>query len=156
VETPGDIGNEAAVPAILRGLRDPDDGVRWQAVFAGPGCGIAPMYLPRGLSQPPRERKNPLVTGFLNPVLPCQGYLYPGRWWGVLVFQVDVTAALWLFATAGDQSTYGLLLPSTSSSRRTHGTWPGRCPRCEEGGFIRTRPGATRHQVGCDPEGSKT
>jgi len=111
VETLGEIGNGAAIPAIVRGLRDPDDEVRWQAVLAGPRCGIAPMHLPRGLSQRPRIRKNPAVAAFLNLVLPGQGYLYLGRWWGVLIFQIDVTATLWLFATAGDQSTYGLLLP---------------------------------------------
>jgi hypothetical protein len=111
VEILGEIGDRAAIPAILRGLRDPDDEVRWQAVLAGPRCGIAPMYLPRGLSQRPRARKNPVVAGFLNLVLPGQGYLYLGRWWGVLVFQVDITATLWLLATAGDQPTYGILLP---------------------------------------------
>jgi hypothetical protein len=111
LEILGEIGNEAAIPAILRGLRDPDDGVRWQAVLAGPRCGIAPMYLPRGLSQRPRVRKNPVVAGFLNLLLPGQGYLYLGRWWGVLVFQADITVTLWLFATVGDQPTYGLLLP---------------------------------------------
>ena len=111
VETLGEIGDEAAIPAIIRGLRDTDDDVRWHAVLAGPRCGISPMHLPRGLSQRPRGRKNPSVAAFLNLVLPGQGYLYLGRWWGVLVFQVDVTATLWLFATAGDQPTYGLLLP---------------------------------------------
>jgi hypothetical protein len=111
VEILGEIGDRAAIPAILRGLRDPDDEVRWQAVLAGPRCGIAPMYLPRGLSQRPRARKNPVVAGFLNLVLPGQGYLYLGRWLGVLVFQVDITATLWLLATAGDQPTYGILLP---------------------------------------------
>ena len=111
VEVLGEIGSPAAIPAIQAGLRDPDDEVRWQAVLAGPRCGIDPMYLPRGLAQRPRVRKNPLVAGFLNLILPGQGYLYLGRWWGVLVFQVDVTVTLWLFATAGDQSTYGLLLP---------------------------------------------
>jgi len=111
VETLGRIGDERAIPAIIRGLRDPDDEVRWQAVLAGPGCGIAPMHLPRGLSQRPRARRNPLVAAFLNLILPGQGYLYLGRWWGVLVFQVDITATLWLFATVGDQPTYGLLLP---------------------------------------------
>jgi hypothetical protein len=30
---------------------------------------------------------------------------------GILVFQVDITVTLWLFATMGDQPTYGLLLP---------------------------------------------
>jgi hypothetical protein len=111
VEVLGEIGNDAAIPAILRGLRDPDDEVRWQAVLAGPRCGIAPMYLPRGLSRRPRPRKNPSVAAFLNLILPGMGYFYLGLWWGVLVFQADVTATLWLFATVGDQFTYPLLVP---------------------------------------------
>jgi hypothetical protein len=111
VEVLGEIGDKAAIPAIIRGLRDPDDEVRWHAVLAGPRCGIAPMYLPRGLSGRPRVRKNPAVAAFLNLILPGQGYLYLDRWWGILIFQIDVTATLWLFATAGDQPTYGLLLP---------------------------------------------
>jgi hypothetical protein len=111
VEVLGQIGDTAAIPAIIRALRDPDDEVRWQAVLAGPRCGIAPMYLPRGLSQRPRVRKNAAFAGFLNLILPGQGYLYLGWWWGVVVFQADVTLTLWLFATVGDQPTYGLLLP---------------------------------------------
>ena len=69
------------------------------------------MHLPRGLSLRPRVRKNPSVAAFLNFVLPGMGYCYLGRWWGVLVFQVDVTATLWLYAFVGNQDTYGLLLP---------------------------------------------
>ncbi|MGA2933775.1 MAG: HEAT repeat domain-containing protein [Methanomicrobiales archaeon] len=111
VEILGEIGDTGAIPAIIRALRDPDDGVRWRAVLAGPRCGIAPMHLPRSLSQRPRVRKTPSVAALLNLILPGQGYLYLGRWWGVLVFQVDITATLWLFATVGDQPTYGLLLP---------------------------------------------
>jgi hypothetical protein len=111
VEVLGEIGHADAIPAIMQALRDGDDEVRWQAVLAGPKCGIAPMYLPRGLSQRPRVRKNPAVAAFLNFVLPGQGYLYLGKWWGVVVFQVDITATLWLFASLGDQFTYGLLLP---------------------------------------------
>jgi hypothetical protein len=111
VETLGALGDPGAVPEIMRALRDPDDEVRWQAVLAGPRCGIAPMYLPRGLSQRPRIRKNPAVAAFLNFVLPGQGYLYLGRWWGVIIFQIDITLTLWLFASLGDDFTYGLLLP---------------------------------------------
>ena len=111
VEVLGEIGDPGAITAIMRALRDGDDEVRWRAVLAGPKCGISPMYLPRGLSQRPRVRKNPLVAAFLNFVLPGQGYLYLGKWWGVVVFQVDITATLWLFATLGDQFTYDLLLP---------------------------------------------
>jgi len=111
VEVLGEIGDKGAIPAIIHALRDRDDDVRWRAVLAGPKCGIAPMYLPRGLSRRPRVRKNPAVAAFLNLVLPGQGYIYLDRWWGILVFQVDITATLWLFATMGDQPTYGLLLP---------------------------------------------
>ena len=111
VEVLGEIGDPAAIPAIMQALRDVDDEVRWMAVLAGPRCGIAPMYLPRGLSQRPRVRKNSLVAAFLNFVLPGQGYLYLGKWWGVVIFQIDITVTLWLFATLGDQFTYGLLLP---------------------------------------------
>ena len=111
VEIMGQIGDRGAIPAITRALRDGDDEVRWQAVLAGPRSGITPMYLPRGLSQRPRVRKNPAIAAFLNFVLPGQGYLYLGKWWGVVIFQVDITATLWLFATLGDQFTYDLLLP---------------------------------------------
>jgi hypothetical protein len=111
VEVLGEIGDPAAGPAVLRALRDDDDEVRWKAVLAGPGCGLPPMALPRGLSQRPRVRKNPVIAAFLNFILPGQGYLYLGRWWGVVIFQVDITVTLWLFATLGDEFTYGLLLP---------------------------------------------
>jgi HEAT repeat protein len=111
VQVLGEIGDPGATPAIMRALRDGEDEVRWQAVLAGPRCGIPPMYLPRGLSQRPRVRKNSLVAAFLNFVLPGQGYLYLGKWWGVVIFQVDITATLWLFASLGDQFTYDLLLP---------------------------------------------
>ena len=111
VEILGRIGDTSAAPALLHALQDGDDGVRWRAVLAGPRCGVAPLSLPRGLSQRPRARKNPSVAAFLNFVLPGQGYLYLGRWWGVLVFQVDITATLWLLASLGDQFTYELLLP---------------------------------------------
>ncbi|HUK93121.1 MAG TPA: HEAT repeat domain-containing protein [Methanomicrobiales archaeon] len=111
VEVLGEIGDRAAIPAIIRALRDRDDEVRWKAVLAGPRCGIAPLYLPRGLAGRPRARKNPAIAAFLNLILPGQGYLYLGRWWGILIFQVDITVTLWLFATMGDQPTYGLLLP---------------------------------------------
>jgi HEAT repeat protein len=111
VEVLGRIGDTSAAQALMHALQDGDDEVRWRAVLAGPRCGIAPLSLPRGLSQRPRARKNPSVAAFLNFVLPGQGYLYLGRWWGVLIFQVDITATLWLFASLGDQFTYGLLLP---------------------------------------------
>jgi len=111
VETLGEIGNEAAIPAIYRSLRDPDEEVRWRGTQAGPKCGIDPVHLPRGLSLRPRVRMNPYIAAFLNFILPGMGYSYLGRWWGVLVFQIDVTMTLWLYAFVGSQDTYSLLFP---------------------------------------------
>jgi len=111
VETLGKLRNEAAIPAIFRGLKDLDEDVRWQAVLAGPRCGINIMHLPRGLSLRPRLRKSPSIAAFLNCVLPGMGYFYLGRWWGILIFQIDITATLWLFAFAGEQPSYSILLP---------------------------------------------
>jgi len=107
----GEIGSQKAIPALYGALRDPDEEVRWEAALAGPRCGIQMRYLPRGLSRRPRIRKNPLVAAFLNFVLPGMGYLYLGMWWGVVVFQVDVYATLWLFVNQGALLTYDFLFP---------------------------------------------
>lgn len=111
VEVLGRIGNKKAIPILYQALKDENDQVRWNAVLAAPECGIQLMHLPRGLSQRPRVRKNPLIAGFLNFVLPGMGYLYLGHWWGILVFQVDVTATLWLYAYQGEILTYSTVLP---------------------------------------------
>jgi hypothetical protein len=110
VEVLGRIGNKSAIPVLYQALRDENDLVRWTAVMAAPRCGIPLMHLPRGLSRRPRVRKNPLIAGFLNFLLPGMGYLYLGHWWGILVFQIDVTATLWLY-TYDKSLTYGTLLP---------------------------------------------
>lgn len=107
----GQIGSERAIPALYRALCDPDEEVRWEAVMAGPRCGIPMHYLPRGLSRRPRVRKNPLVAGFLNFVLPGMGYLYLGMWWGVILFQIDVYATLWIFVNGGEFFAYSFLWP---------------------------------------------
>ncbi len=110
VEVLGDIGDQRAIPSLYQSLKDENDSVRWNAVIAAPRCGIALMHLPRGLSRRPRIRKNPLIAGFLNFLLPGMGYLYLGFWWGILVFQIDITATLWLFAR-NEQLTYSTVLP---------------------------------------------
>ncbi|MDD1715891.1 MAG: HEAT repeat domain-containing protein [Methanolinea sp.] len=107
----GRIGSERAIPALFKALRDPDEEVRWEAVLAGPRCGIPMQYLPRGLSRRPRVRKNPLVAGFLNFILPGMGYLYLGMWWGVILFQIDVYATLWIFVNQEELFAYSFLWP---------------------------------------------
>ena len=107
----GEIGSGTAVPALVRALGDADAEVRWNAVLAAPKCGISLMHLPRGLSRRPRTRKNPLVAGFLNFMLPGLGYGYLGKWWGIMIFQIDITATVWLFRFEGEGNTYTLLFP---------------------------------------------
>ena len=111
IEVLGLIGDKKAIPALMQSLRDGNADVRWKAVLASPKCGISIMHLPRGLSLRPRLRKNPLIAGFLNFMLPGLGYGYLGKWWGIMIFQIDITATVWLFKYQGEVSSYGLLFP---------------------------------------------
>jgi hypothetical protein len=111
IEILGHIGSGKAASALIRSLADENAEVRWKAVLASPKCGVSMLHLPRGLSRRPRERKNPLIAGFLNFMLPGLGYGYLGKWWGIMIFQVDITATVWLFRYEGERSTYGLLFP---------------------------------------------
>ena len=111
IEILGSIGDKKAIPALMRSLRDENADVRWKAVLASPKCGISVMHLPRGLSQRQRLKKNPLIAGFLNFMLPGLGYGYLGKWWGIMIFQIDITATVWLFKYQGEVSSYGLLFP---------------------------------------------
>ncbi|HVP96945.1 HEAT repeat domain-containing protein [Methanoregula sp.] len=107
----GEIGTSEAVPSLMQGLADADSEVRWHAVLSAPRCGIDPLFIPRGISRRPRTAKNPLVAAFLNFLLPGLGYGYIGKWWGIMIFQIDVTATVWLFKYEGQADTYGLLFP---------------------------------------------
>jgi hypothetical protein len=111
IRTLGQIGDREALPAIYDALGDPDDQVRWEAVIAAPKCGIAPKSIPRGLSRRPRIRKSPLTAGFLNFVLPGIGYLWLGKWWGILIFQIDIYTTLWIYQMRGDIAALDVLLP---------------------------------------------
>jgi HEAT repeats len=111
IEILGSIGNSEAVPFLMRSLADENAEVRWKAVLASPKCGVSMIRLPRGLNRRPRTRKNPLIAGFLNFMLPGLGYGYLGKWWGIMIFQIDITATVWLFRYEGEAGTYGLLLP---------------------------------------------
>jgi hypothetical protein len=107
----GSIGDKKAIPALMQSLRDENADVRWKTVLASPKCGISVMHIPRGLSRRPRLRKNPLIAGFLNFMLPGLGYGYLGKWWGIMIFQIDITVTVWLFRYQGEVSSYGLLFP---------------------------------------------
>jgi HEAT repeat protein len=111
IEILGSIGDKKAIPALMESLRDENADVRWKTVLASPKCGISVLHIPRGLSRRPRLRKNPLIAGFLNFMLPGLGYGYLGKWWGIMIFQVDITLTVWLFKYQGEVSSYGLLFP---------------------------------------------
>ncbi|HEX3001404.1 MAG TPA: HEAT repeat domain-containing protein [Methanoregula sp.] len=107
----GAIGSSNAGPALLQALGDEDRQVRWEAMLASEKCGVPAMLLPRGLCRRPRLRKNPLVAGVLNFLLPGLGYGYLGKWWGIMIFQIDITATVWIFKYYGEANTYGILFP---------------------------------------------
>ncbi len=111
VQILGAIGDRKAGPALIESLGDADRKVRWEAALASQKCGVPPMYLPRGLFQRPRIQKNPLIAGFLNFMLPGLGYGYLGKWWGIMIFQIDITLTVWLFKEQGESNTYSLLFP---------------------------------------------
>ncbi len=111
IELLGEIGDPEATPSLIRSLADENREVRWNAVLASPKCGISLMYLPRGLAKRPQNVKNPLIAGFLNFLLPGMGYGYLGKWWGLLIFQVDITTTVWLFKFEGEGNSYQLLFP---------------------------------------------
>lgn len=107
----GDTGDRDAGPALIRSLGDADREVRWEAALASRKCGVPSIYLPRGLYQRPRIQKNPLVAGFLNFMLPGLGYGYLGKWWGIMIFQIDITVTVWMFRAEGETNTYLVLFP---------------------------------------------
>lgn len=111
VELIGEIGGPEAVPAIIRSLGDESREVRWNSVLASPKSGISLRYLPRGLSKRPQNLKNPFIAGFLNFLLPGLGYGYLGKWWGVMIFQIDIILTVWLFKYEGDFNSYAILFP---------------------------------------------
>lgn len=111
VRTLGSIGSRDAEPVLIHALGDEDRQVRWEAVLASQKCGIPPMLLPRGLCRRPRQKKSPLIAGFLNFLLPGLGYGYLGKWWGIMIFQIDITITVWLFTFSGEAATYSILLP---------------------------------------------
>ena len=111
VELLGATGDRDATPALMKSLGDANREVRWTAALAAPRCGIPMKSLPRGLARRPQATKNPWVAGFLNFLLPGLGYGYLGKWWGTMIFQIDVMATVWLFMYEGESNSYLVLFP---------------------------------------------
>jgi HEAT repeat protein len=111
IEILGEIGNPDATPALIHSLGDANSEVRWKAVLSSPRCGIRLMHLPRGLSRRPKMTKNPLIAGVLNFMIPGMGYAYIGKWWGLMIYEVDIALTIWIFKYWGETNTYELLFP---------------------------------------------
>ncbi|MDP3396884.1 MAG: HEAT repeat domain-containing protein [Methanoregula sp.] len=111
IELLGEIHDECVVPPLLSALSDENDTIRWKSVLVSEKAGIPLIFLPRGISKRPRIRKNPKIAALLNFLLPGQGYNYLGKWWGILLFQLDVTITLWLLRFGGDSLPYLILFP---------------------------------------------
>jgi hypothetical protein len=109
VEILGGLGSPGAIPVLMQCLADEDSDVRWAAVLASEKSGIHQMHLPRGLSRRPKKKKNPLIAGFLNLILPGLGYAYLAKWWGVMIYEIDIFATVWLLQYWGEFSFEALL-----------------------------------------------
>jgi HEAT repeat protein len=111
VDLLGAMGEKDATPALMQSLGDENRDVRWSAALAAPKCSIPMKALPRALARRPQALKNPWIAGLLNFLLPGLGYGYLGKWWGPMIFQIDVTATVWLFRAEGEGNSYAMLLP---------------------------------------------
>ncbi|MDD1663996.1 MAG: HEAT repeat domain-containing protein [Methanomicrobiales archaeon] len=92
VDTLGELGDARGAEACDLVLRDPDSEVRWRATLAFPRCGIPLMHLPVGLVRRPRIGKSPFIAALLNLFFLGLGYSYLDRWYGLVIFQVNLTA----------------------------------------------------------------
>lgn len=111
VELLGATGDKSATSALMKSLGDENREVRWSAALAAPKCAIPLKSLPRGLARRPQAMKNPWIAGFLNFLLPGLGYGYLGKWWGTMIFQIDVMATVWLFMLQGESNSYLVVFP---------------------------------------------
>ena len=91
VEVLGELRSPKATLACDRALIDPAEEVRWRAILSFPHCGLPLSHLVRGLNKRPRTANNPLIAAFLNFLFLGMGYNYLGKWWGFLLFQLNVT-----------------------------------------------------------------
>ena len=109
VEILGGLRSTRAIPVLMQSLADEDSDVRWAAVLASEKSGISMMRLPRGLSLRPKKKKNPFIAGFLNLILPGLGYAYLAKWWGLMIYEIDIFVTVWLLQTWGEFSFEALL-----------------------------------------------
>lgn len=114
VEIMGMIGNQTASRACEIILRDPDPGVRWNAILAAKKCGVPITHLPWGLSKRPRTGRNPWGAAILNFFFIGLGYNYLGFWWGFLVFMSYMSIMVIVQLSSGPFIPYLIAYPITA------------------------------------------
>jgi HEAT repeat protein len=106
VDLLGALGDARGADACDLVLRDPDSEVRWRAVLAFPRCGIPLMHLPLGLVRRQRTWKSPAVAALLNLFFLGLGYSYLERWYGLVIFQVNMTLVVLASLVVGPSYPY--------------------------------------------------
>jgi HEAT repeat protein len=100
VEILGTLRHPESRSAWSRAITDGDAIVRWRATLAYLQSGIPPLRFPMGLSRRIRTGKKPSIAALLNLLFIGLGYNYVGKWWGFLLFQVNLTLlmlfSLWI------------------------------------------------------------
>jgi HEAT repeat protein len=82
----GKIGDQHALAACQKALKDRDPHVRWKAVLASMNCGLASHDLPLMVAGRERTGPDPAAAALLNFLFLGIGYNYLGKWWGFPVF----------------------------------------------------------------------
>ena len=90
VDLLGSIGDPRAGEVCALALQDPEGEVRWKATLAFPRCGIPVMHLPMGLARRSKPGNSPFAAALINLFFLGLGYDYLERWYGILIFQLDV------------------------------------------------------------------
>ncbi|MCU0631547.1 MAG: HEAT repeat domain-containing protein [Methanolinea sp.] len=117
----GMLGDPVTQKFCDKAMKDPDPDVRWRASLAFPHCQVPPMYLPGVMSRRVRTGKSLYVAIFLNIFFLGLGYNYLGKWWGFLLFQVNINTVMILSLVYGSIIPY-LLSLIVSSIAVVH-TW---------------------------------
>lgn len=92
----GMLGDPVTEKFCDRAMRDPDPHVRWAASLAFPHCQVPLMYLPGAMARRPRTGKRLHVAVFLNIFFLGLGYNYLGKWWGFLLYQININTVMLL------------------------------------------------------------
>ena len=101
VDLLGRLPGEKGEAACRRAVTDPDPDVRWRAVCPCSGPESSLLRLPITIMHRARPGKSPGVAALLNLLFLGLGYNYVGKWWGFLLFQLNITFILFFSFVLG-------------------------------------------------------